>query len=108
MELVHHDTLESVGDWIDPSDPTCPPTIVSVTHLEWRSTHPLMYLTGIAKPVYNTRNIKTIELGARACSMVFVIDANSRKNMLIDRVMVNATSKKKKNGPGSRRRCAIK
>lgn len=67
-----------------------------------------MYLTGIAKPVYMTRNIKIIELGASACSMVFVIDANSRKNMLIDKVIVNATSMKKKNGPGSRRRFAMK
>lgn len=40
--------------------------------------------------------------------MVFVIEAKRRKNMLIDRVMVNATSMKKKNGPGSRRKFAIK
>jgi hypothetical protein len=35
------------------------------------------------------------------------MDAKSRKNMLIDIIIVNATSKKKKNGPGSRRRLAM-
>lgn len=39
--------------------------------------------------------------------MDFVIDAKSRKNMLIDNVAVNATNMKKKNGPGSRRRLAM-
>ena len=50
---------------------------------------------------------RTIELGASACSIVFVIEANSLKNMLMASVIVNATSIKKKNGPGSRRRFAI-
>lgn len=49
-----------------------------------------------------------IELGARACAMVFVIEPKRRKNMLIDRVIVKATSKKKKKGPGSRRKFAMK
>jgi hypothetical protein len=48
-----------------------------------------------------------ILLGASACSMVFVIEASSRKNMLIDSVIVNATSRKKKKGPGSRRRLVM-
>ena len=50
-----------------------------------------MYLTGIANPVYITRHNKIIELGARACAIVFVILANKRKNMLIERVIVKAT-----------------
>jgi hypothetical protein len=61
----------------------------------------------MANPVYMTSRSRMIELGARACSMVLVMDAKSRKNMLIDSIMVNATSKKKKNGPGSRRRFAM-
>jgi hypothetical protein len=67
-------------------------------------TYPLMYRTGIAKPVYMTSSSKMIELGANACAIVFVMEANNLKNMLIDSVIVNATSMKKKNGPGSRRR----
>jgi hypothetical protein len=66
-----------------------------------------MYATGMTKPVYVKRTSRIIELGARACAIVFVIDAKSLKNMLIDSVIVNATSMKKKNGPGSRRRLAI-
>jgi hypothetical protein len=66
-----------------------------------------MYGTGIAKPVYITSRSRIIELGARACAIVFVIDAKSLKNMLIDSVIVKATSMKKKNGPGSRRRLAM-
>lgn len=58
--------------------------------------------------MYKTRRRRTIELGARACSIVFVNEANSRKNMLIDKVIVKATSKKKKKGPGSRLKFAIK
>jgi hypothetical protein len=61
----------------------------------------------MANPVYMTRRSRIIELGARACSIVLVMDAKSRKNMLIDIIIVNATSKKKKNGPGSRRRLAM-
>lgn len=49
-----------------------------------------MYLTGIAKPVYITRHSKMMELGARAWAIVFVMLANSRKNMLIERVIVKA------------------
>ena len=44
----------------------------------------------MANPVYITRQSKMIELGARACAIVFVILANRRKNMLMERVMVNA------------------
>lgn len=54
-----------------------------------------------------TNNTRTIELGAKACAIVFVIEAKSLKNMLIDNVIVNATRRKKKNGPGSRRRFAM-
>ena len=54
-------------------------------------TYPLMYLTGIANPVYITSSSRMIELGARACAIVFVILANSRKNILIESVMVKAT-----------------
>jgi hypothetical protein len=67
-----------------------------------------MYLIGIAKPVYMASSNKIIELGASACSIVFVIDANSLKNMLIERVIVKETRRKKKNGPGSRRRPVMK
>ena len=67
-----------------------------------------MYLTGIAKPVYITKHNNIIELGARACAMVFVIEASKRKNMLIDRVIVKAIRKKKKNAPASRRKLAMK
>jgi hypothetical protein len=108
MEFVDHDRFKAIRNWIDPSNPTCPSTHVSVIHLKQGYTYPLIYWTGIAKPVYMTRNNKMIELGASACSIVFVIEANSRKNMLIDKVMVNETRKKKKNGPGSRRRFAMK
>jgi hypothetical protein len=71
-------------------------------------TYPLIYCTGIAKPVYMTSSSKMMLEGASACSIVFVIEAKSRKNMLIDSIIVNATSRKKKNGPGSRRRLAMK
>jgi hypothetical protein len=37
------------------------------------------------------KHSRIIELGARACAIVFVILANKRKNMLIERVIVNAT-----------------
>lgn len=66
-----------------------------------------MYCTGMANPVYMTSKSRMMELGAKACAIVFVIEAKSLKNMLIERVMVNATSRKKKNGPGSRRRLAM-
>lgn len=72
-----------------------------------KSTYPRMYCTGMAKPVYMTSKRRIIELGARACAIVLVIDANKRKNILMLSVIVNATSRKKKNGPGSRRRLAI-
>jgi hypothetical protein len=50
-----------------------------------------------------------IELGARAWAIVFVMLANKRKNMLIERAIVNARSKKKKkNGPASRRKLVMK
>ena len=71
-------------------------------------TYPGIYCTGIANPVYMTSNKRMIELGARACAMVFVMEANSRKNMLIESIIVNATRRKKKKGPGSRRRLAMK
>lgn len=55
-----------------------------------------------------TSSNNMIEDGARAWAIVFVIDANSLKNMLMDKVIVNATKKKKKKAPGSRRRLAMK
>jgi hypothetical protein len=61
----------------------------------------------MTNPVYTTKKMRIIELGASACATVFVIDAKSLKNMLIETIMVNATSMKKKKGPGSRRRLAI-
>jgi hypothetical protein len=61
----------------------------------------------MTKPVYMTSTRSTMLLGARACDMVFVIEANRRKNMLMDSIIVNATSIKKKKGPGSRRRLAM-
>lgn len=82
------------------------PTSVAVRGRE--NTHPLIYCTGMANPVYITSNIRIIELGARACAMVFVIEAKRRKNMLIDSVIVKATRRKKKKGPGSRRKFAMK
>jgi hypothetical protein len=48
-----------------------------------------------------------IELGASACATVLVMDAKSLKNMLIETIIVNATSRKKKKGPGSRRRLVM-
>jgi hypothetical protein len=54
-----------------------------------------------------TSRIRIIELGAKACSIVFVMEANNLKNMLIDSIIVNATNRKKKKAPGSRRRLAI-
>jgi hypothetical protein len=54
-----------------------------------------------------TSRSRIIELGANACSILLVIDANSLKNMLIDSVIVKPTSMKKKKGPGSRRRFAM-
>jgi hypothetical protein len=61
----------------------------------------------MTNPVYTTKKMRMIELGASACATVFVIDAKSLKNILMDTIMVNATSMKKKKGPGSRRRFAI-
>ena len=46
--------------------------------------------------------------GARAWAIVLVMEAKNRKNMLIDNVIMNETKKKKKKGPGSRRRLTIK
>jgi hypothetical protein len=48
------------------------------------------------------------ELGASACSIDLVNDANHLKNMLIDNNIEKAMSKKKKKGPGSRRRLDMK
>jgi hypothetical protein len=44
---------------------------------------------GIANPVYRTMKRRITDAGASACSRVFVIDAISRKSMLIDMVILN-------------------
>jgi hypothetical protein len=46
--------------------------------------------------------------GARACERVLEIEAMKRKSMDIVRVAVKLISRKKKKGPGSLRRLAIK
>jgi hypothetical protein len=54
-----------------------------------------------------TSNRKKAEAGARAWSRVFDIEANNLKNMLIDSINMNATSRKKKKASGSRRRLVM-
>ena len=46
--------------------------------------------------------------GARACARVLVIEPTSRKNIDMAISILNAISKKKKNGPGSRRKLVMK
>ena len=67
-----------------------------------------MYWTGTAKPVYMTIMIRMTEAGARACSTLLLIEAISRNIMLMARSIAKEMSKKKKKGPGSRRRFVIK
>ena len=71
-------------------------------------TYPLIYSIGIAKPVYRTTKNRRTEAGARACSMLLLIDAISRNSILIESNIVKETKRKKKKGPGSRRKFAMK
>jgi hypothetical protein len=119
MEFVDHQGFEGVVDGIQVSEPFDPAEHVGCGNREtcgqvYRVRSSRNLPDGGLKngckfsPAYAKRSRIRMAAGARACERVLEIEAMKRKSMDIVRVAVKLMSRKKKKGPGSLRRLAMK